>query len=69
MLLQRQLFPNRHITLSYLIVNSLYDPGMPQSHTTDQPSVPLGGDKERQQKHDIQNTTNVKQQALSFPAG
>ena len=32
-----------------------------QAHTTEQPMAPLGRAKEWQQRHEIQNTTKVKQ--------
>ena len=41
---------------------------MPESHTTDQPIVPRGRVKEQQLRHDIENTTKVKQPTLSSPA-
>ena len=47
---------------------SEYDQETPKSHTTDQPMAPRGSVKERQHRHDIHNTTKVKQPALSFPA-
>ena len=37
---------------------------MLQSHTTDQPLALRGRVKERYQRHEIQNTTKVKQPAL-----
>ena len=37
---------------------------MPQSHTTDLLIAPRGRVKYRQQRHDIQNTTKVKQPGL-----
>ena len=43
-----------------------YDPKIPKSHTTDQPRTPRGRVKERWQRHDIQNTTSVKQSTLLF---
>ena len=39
---------------------SEYVQEMTRSHTTNQPMAPRGRDKERQQRHDIQNTTKVK---------
>ena len=48
---------------------SKYDQEMPQSHTTDLPTVPQGRSKEQQQQCDTQNTIKVMKPALSSTVG
>ena len=47
---------------------SEYDQDIPQSHTVDQPTTPLGRAREHQQPQHIMKTIKVKQPSLASPS-